>query len=56
VVGRVSPNQHAFIYGLQILDASLIVNEYIDFYLKLNQSGVRCKLDIKKAYGHVSWS
>jgi len=41
VVGKViSPNQRAFIFGRQILDASLIANECIDFYLKSNQSGV----------------
>ena len=56
-VGKiVSPNQHAFIHGRQILDASLIANECIDFYLKSNQSSVLCKLDIEKAYDHVSWS
>jgi len=54
-MGRVvSPNQHAFIYGRQILDASLIAKECIDFYLKSNQSSILCKLDIEKAYDHVS--
>jgi len=57
VVGKVvSPNQHAFISGRQILDASLIANECIDFYLKSKQSGILCKLDIEKAYDNVSWS
>ena len=36
----VSPSQHAFIQGRQILDASLIANEGIDFYLKWNHSCV----------------
>jgi len=57
VVGKVvSPNQHAFISGRQILDASLIANECIDFYLKSKQAGILCKLDIEKAYDNVSWS
>ena len=57
MVGEVvSPNQRAFISGRQILDASLIANEYIDFYLKSNQLGILCKLDIKKAYDNVSWT
>jgi len=38
------------------LDASLVANECIDFYLKSNQSGAIRKLDIEKAYDHVSWS
>ena len=51
----VNPNQHAFVHGPQILDASLIANECIDYYLKSNQAGVLCKLDIEKAFDHVSW-
>ena len=51
----VSPNQHAFVHSCQILDASLIANECIDYYLKSNQAGVLCKLDIEKAFDHVSW-
>ena len=45
----VSPNQYAFVHSRQILDASLI-----DYYLKTNQAGVLCKLDIEKAFDHVS--
>ena len=51
----VSPNQHAFVHGRQILDAFLIANECIDYYLKSNQAGVLCKFDIEKAFDHVSW-
>ena len=50
VVGKVvSSRQHAFIHGCQILDASLIANECIDYYLRRNQLGVPCKLDIEKS-------
>ena len=41
VVGKViSANQHAFFSCRQILDAYLIANECIDFYLKSNQLGI----------------
>lgn len=32
-----------------------IANECIDFWLKKNQMGVVCQLDIEKAYDHVNW-
>jgi len=51
----VGPSQHAFIHGCHIMDASLISNECIDYYLRTNHSGIRCKLDIENAYDHVSW-
>jgi len=39
VVDKVlSPNQHAFVHSRQILDASLIANECINYYLKTNQA------------------
>ena len=38
----------------QILDAVLIANEAIDSMLRSNSTGVLCKLDIEKAYDHVS--
>ena len=51
----VSKFRNAFVEERQILDASLVVNEAIALTLKVNSSGVICKLDIEKAYGHVNW-
>ena len=52
----VSPTQNAFVEGRQILDVVLIANEAIDSLIKGNESGVLCKLDIKKAYDRISWN
>ncbi|RVW85461.1 hypothetical protein CK203_038987 [Vitis vinifera] len=48
----VSTNQHVFIRGRQILDATLITNEVVDSKLKANVSGLLLKLDIEKAFDH----
>ena len=49
----VSKAQGAFVEGRQILDVVLTANEAIDSVLKNNESGILCKLDIKKAYDKV---
>nr|CAN73960.1 hypothetical protein VITISV_023007 [Vitis vinifera] len=51
----VSPDQNAFVKGRQILDASLIANEVIDYWFKRKEKGLICKLDIEKAYDSINW-
>ena len=56
VLGKViSPVQSAFVEGRQILDAVLIANEVVDTIIRRKESGIVCKLDIEKAYDHLSW-
>ncbi|RVW19142.1 Transposon TX1 uncharacterized 149 kDa protein [Vitis vinifera] len=56
VVGKVvSSSQNAIVEGRQILDAVLITNKVVDSLLKSNECGVKCKLDIEKAYDHLKW-
>ena len=51
----VSVDQNAFVRGRQILDASLIANEVIDYWHKRKEKGLICKLDIEKAYDSINW-
>ena len=56
VVGMVvSDAQNAFVKGRHILNASLIVNEIIDFWQKRKEKGVVYKLDIEKAFDSINW-
>ncbi|RVW55567.1 Transposon TX1 uncharacterized 149 kDa protein [Vitis vinifera] len=52
----VSADQNAFVRERQILDASLIANEVVDYWQKRKEKGLMCKLDIEKAYDSISWS
>ncbi|RVX06637.1 putative mitochondrial protein [Vitis vinifera] len=51
----VSADQNAFVRGRQILDASLVANEVIDYWHKRKEKGLICKLDIEKAYDSLNW-
>ena len=57
VLGKVvSMDQNAFVRGIQILDASLIANEVIDFWHNRKEKGLICKLDIEKTYDSINWN
>ncbi|RVW97112.1 Transposon TX1 uncharacterized 149 kDa protein [Vitis vinifera] len=49
-------DQNAFVMSKQILDASLIANEVIDFWHKHKDKWLICKLDIEKAYDNINWN
>ena len=52
--GLISVSQNAFEKGRQILDSVLIASECINSRLKSGVPSVLCKLDVEKAYDHVS--
>ncbi|KAJ9685070.1 hypothetical protein PVL29_017197 [Vitis rotundifolia] len=57
VIGKVvSVDQNAFVRGRQILDASLIANEVVDYWQKRKEQGLVCKLDIEKAFDSINWN
>lgn len=51
----ISKSLNAFMLGRQISDCSLLANECVDARLKEGTSGLICKIDLEKAYDHMSW-
>ncbi|RVW38449.1 hypothetical protein CK203_082390 [Vitis vinifera] len=56
VLGKVVSAIKTFVRGRQILDASLIANEVVDYWQKQKKKGLVCKLDIEKAYDSINWN
>ena len=57
VLGKVvSADQNVFVRGRQILDASLITNEVVDYRQKRKEKELVYKLDIEKAYDSINWN
>lgn len=52
----IGENQHAFVEGKQIFDVFMIANELVDDLITQKKKGIMCKLDMEKAFDHVSWS
>lgn len=51
-----SSSQNAFVEGRQILNTVMATNEIVDDLVTNRKEGIICKLDMKKAYDHASWS
>jgi hypothetical protein len=50
----ISKSHNAFIKGRQILDNVRIANEFLNSKLRSSETGVICKMNLKKAYDHVN--
>lgn len=52
----IGESQHAFMDDRQIMDAVMVANEVVDDLVSSKEKGILYKLDMKKAYYHISWN
>ena len=51
----ISKSQNALVEGRHILNIVLLANEAVDSILRRKENVLLCKMDIEKAYDHISW-